>query len=131
MMEYPNMHKDEMLNKKVWAVIGASSNKEKFGYKIFKKLEEKGYDVYGINPNVDKIDGKKIYKTVKDLPVKPDVVDFVVSPQITEGMLEDLKDMGIENLWFQPGSYRQSTVEKGEKLGFKLVYNDCVLRSLH
>ncbi len=42
------MNKKEMLEKKVWAVVGATNNKEKFGYTIWNKLQDNGYEVYPI-----------------------------------------------------------------------------------
>ena len=48
-----------MLQKKVWAVVGASDNETKFGHKIFKLLEKAGYQVYPVNPGLEKVLGKK------------------------------------------------------------------------
>jgi predicted CoA-binding protein len=52
----------EMLEMKTWAVVGASENKEKFGWKIYKKLKDKGYKVFPVSPNYETIDGDKCYK---------------------------------------------------------------------
>ena len=41
----------EALTKKVWAVLGATGRKEKFGYKIYACLRDHGYTVYPVNPN--------------------------------------------------------------------------------
>jgi len=53
-----------MLEKKVWAVVGASDNPEKYGNLIYKKLKSRGYRVYPVNPNYETIDGDKCYKIV-------------------------------------------------------------------
>lgn len=122
--------KQEMLNKKVWAVVGATSNKEKFGYKIYKKLKDRGYQVYPINPGYDEIDGDKCYKSISELPVKPDCVDIVVSPKISNKVVEEIVDEGIEYVWFQPGTFTEETIELAETKGLKFVYYDCVLVAL-
>lgn len=54
-----------MINKDyLYAVIGASNNKEKIGYKVFKDLLEGGYKVIPINPTEKEILGKQVYRTL-------------------------------------------------------------------
>ncbi|MDK2919855.1 MAG: uncharacterized protein PWQ37_2588 [Candidatus Petromonas sp.] len=122
--------KKEMLDKKVWAVVGATSNEDKFGYKIYKKLKDRGYEVYPINPGYDEVDGDKCYKSIKDLPVKPDCVDMVVSPKIGVSVINEIADKGINYVWFQPGTYNEKIIELAESKGLKVVYNNCVLVAL-
>ncbi|SKC70512.1 CoA-binding protein [Maledivibacter halophilus] len=122
--------KKEMLDKKVWAVVGANPKESKFGYKIFKKLKEKGYEVYGVNPVYEEIEGEKLYKSIKDLPVKPDCVNMVVSPKRTNPIIEEIADSGIEYVWFQPGSFDGETIDLAEEKNLKFVYYDCVLVAL-
>jgi len=40
-----------------FAVIGASNNEEKYGYKVYKQLKKNGYQIYPINPREELIDG--------------------------------------------------------------------------
>lgn len=121
--------KQEMLDKKIWAVVGVTANKDKFGYKIWKKLMEHGYEIYGVNPNYDEIEGKKIYSSLKDLPKKIDVVDMVVPPKIGTKTLDEAKEQGIEYIWFQPGTHNDDIIKKAEDLGFKFI-KDCVYATL-
>ncbi|SHK05880.1 CoA-binding protein [Paramaledivibacter caminithermalis] len=122
--------KEEMLNKKVWAVVGATPDESKFGYKIFKKLKERGYEVYGINPKYEELDGEKLYKSISDLPVKPDCVDMVVSPKRSKPIVEEIAENGIEYVWFQPGTFDGETIDLAEAKNLKFVYYDCVLVAL-
>lgn len=122
--------KEVMLQKKIWAVAGVTAKKDRFGYKIWKKLKEHGYETYGVNPNYDEIEGEKIYHSVKDLPKKVDVLDMVVRPNIAIKTLEEAKEANIEYIWFQPGSYNDEVIEKAKELGFKFLYGDCVYAEL-
>jgi len=124
------MLRDESLSKKIWAVVGVTDKREKFGYKIFKKLIEHGYETYGVNPKYDYIDGEKIYPNLKSLPKKVDVVDVIVPPKVTLTLLDEIHELRIENVWFQPGTYNEEVIEKAEKLGLKIVYDDCVYARL-
>lgn len=122
--------KQEMLDKKTWAVVGVSSKKDKFGYKIWKKLKEHGYTTYGVNPNYDEIEGEKIYHSLKDLPEEVDVIDLVVPSKISMNTLDEAKELGIEYIFFQPGSFNDKVVEKAEDLGFKYLSDDCIYATL-
>lgn len=118
--------KEEMLDKKNWAVIGVTAKKDRYGYKIWKKLKEHGYKVYGTNPNYEEIEGEKIYHSIKDIPDKIDVVDMVVSPKLGIDVLDEIKELGVEYVFFQPGTYNSEVIDKASKLGFKYLIDDCI-----
>lgn len=122
--------KKVMLEKKVWAVIGASPNVDKFGYKVWRKLQEHGYEAYPVNPRYEEIEGEKCYKSLKDIPNKPEVIDFVIPPSAIFEWLSEAKEVGIDYLWCQPGAANQEVVLKAEELGFNIAYNVCVLAEL-
>ncbi|QUH26025.1 CoA-binding protein [Serpentinicella alkaliphila] len=124
--------KKTMLDKKVWAVIGATPDTSKFGYKIYKRLKNHGYTVYGVNPNYTEVEGEKIYRSIAELPEKPECIDMVVSPRISEKFLDEIKENGIEYVWFQPGTFDTAVIEKAESLNLKIVYKNyaCVLVEL-
>lgn len=121
---------DEMLDKKVWAVVGATQNASKFGNKIVKKLKKFGYDVYPVNPVYDEVEGLKCYKSLTDLPIKPDCVSVVVGPEKATAVVEEAKGLGIDHMWFQPGAFSEKTIELAEKHEIKIVYYNCVLVEL-
>lgn len=122
--------KKEMLSKKVWAVVGATPDSEKFGYKIYKKLKEHGYTAYGVNPKYESLDGDKLYSSLKDLPEKPECIDMVVNPKVTKSTLTEIKELGIEYVWFQPGTFDEDIIDMAEEYGLQIVYYDCVLVAL-
>ncbi|HLR21050.1 MAG TPA: CoA-binding protein [Tissierellaceae bacterium] len=122
--------KEEMLNMKSWAVVGTTINKDKFGYKIWKKLKEHNYNTYGVNPNYEKIDGEIIYHSLNDIPNKIDVVDIVVPPKVSINILEEIKELGIEYVFFQPGTYDDTVVKKADELGLKYLTDDCIYSTL-
>lgn len=122
--------KDEILGKKTWVVVGVTAKKDRFGYKIWKTLKEHNYDTYGVNPNYDEIEGEKIYHSLKDLPSKVDVLDMVVSPKLSINTLEEAKEVGIEYIFFQPGTYNDEVVQKCEELRLKYLTGDCIYATL-
>jgi len=120
----------KMLEKKNWVVVGASENKSKFGYKIFKALKENGYNVYPVNPGYDKIDGEKCYHSVKEIPGIIDCVNVVVPPKVSLNLIDEVSELNIKNIWFQPGSFNDEIIGKAEEMKLKPVYNNCVLIEL-
>ena len=117
----------EFMAQKKFAVIGATDNAEKYGNRIFKNLTGRGYEVYPVNPGLKEIEGVKCYPTLTDIPVKVDVVDFVVPPKVTESILKECKKLGLKNIWLQPGSESDAAIAFCRDNKLKVVYGTCVM----
>ncbi|HEY8422862.1 MAG TPA: CoA-binding protein [Thermoclostridium sp.] len=120
------MLEELMLGKKVWAVVGANQNPEKYGNMIYKKLRLLGYEVYAVNPLYDTVEGDQCYKDLKSLPKLPDVINMVVSPKRSKAFVEEASGLGIRYIWFQPGTYDDEVLDLAKKLGLETVQS-CVL----
>lgn len=126
-MSMENLIQKFLDKRNVFAVVGASRNPEKYGHQVFKDLMKAGYKVYPINPNADEILGVKCYPSLKDLPEKPDVVDLVVPPQITEKVIRECKELGIRMIWMQPGSESEDAIKFCKENGMDVVHGVCVM----
>lgn len=115
-----------LLEQKVWAVVGATQDPEKYGNKIYRKLKSTGYKVYPINPNYKDIDGDPCYKNLSSLPEIPQVINMVVAPYRGEKIINEAAQLGIKYAWFQPGSIDDELLELTKKLGIQSV-QACVL----
>lgn len=119
---------EKFLDKKnIFAVVGVSRNPEKYGYRVYKDLKQAGYTVYPINPEADMIDNDRCYNSLKVLPKRPDVVDIVVPPNITEKIVKECKELGIKKVWMQPGSESEKTIDFCKKNHIEIIYNACVM----
>lgn len=123
------MTPQELMKKKIWAVVGATTDKERYGYKIYKELKDAGYKVYPISPKYDEIDGDKAYKSIRNLPEKPEVVDFVVNPKIGIGIVKECINLGVKNIWLQPGTVSDEILTLAKEKGINVV-EACVLVAL-
>lgn len=121
--------KRSMLEKKIWAVIGANNDQDKFGNIIYNRLKSEGYRVYPVNPMYDEVEGDKCYPDLSSLPEKPEVLDMVVSPKRGKTFIEEAARLGIKNIWLQPGTYDQellALIEEKQLIGLQ----SCVLVAL-
>lgn len=117
----------EFMVQKKFAVIGATDNPEKYGNRIVKNLKNRGYEVYPVNPKLDAVEGLTCYKTLSDVPVKVDIVDFVVPPAVTEKTLEECVKLGLTRIWLQPGSESEAAIAYCKEHNLKVVHDVCVM----
>lgn len=120
---------ETMLKQKVWAVVGANQDREKYGNKIYRHLKSHGYETYAVNPAYDTVEGDPCYPDLASLPTKPDVLNMVVSPKRGKPVLEEAARLGIKYIWLQPGTYNDELISLIEQLGLEAVKN-CVLMAL-
>jgi hypothetical protein len=123
----------ECVAQRVWAVVGASTDTQKYGYRVFRVLADSGYIVYPVNPGQQAIDGVRCYPTVADLPARPGVVNLVVPPAVGLTIVRQCAAAGIERVWFQPGAESAENLALARDLGLKVVHDACamVLRQRH
>jgi uncharacterized protein len=120
----------ELLKLKNWAVVGATENTSKYGYKVFKKLKRKGFNVYPVNPNFDEVNGIKCYHSISDITDSIDVISLIVNPKIGIDVIDQANEKGIKNVWCQPGADSEELVEKAKAYGMNIIVNECVLVEL-
>jgi len=122
-----NKRIDEFPKLRRWAVVGASEDPNKFGNKIYHDLKRAGYTVHPVNPTLETLDGDPCYKSLKDIPEKPDVVDLVVPPKVSFKVIDDCIALGLKRVWFQPGSESPEAITKAEEEGLKVVHSSFIM----
>jgi len=119
----------EFMDQKRFAVVGATDNPDKYGNRIVKNLRDRGYEVYPVNPKLEKVEGLRCYPSIVEVPVRVDVVDFVVPPKATEEILKHCKDLGLDRIWLQPGSESEAAIAFCQNNNLKVVHSVCVMLS--
>jgi len=120
----------DFFDSKSFAVVGATDNVEKYGYKVFKRLEKTGKPCYPVHPKLSQIDGIKVYASLSDLPVIPEAVNIIVPTSATEKVVEECNKLGIKKVWMQPGAESEKAILYCKDNEIQLIYNDCVLSHL-
>lgn len=111
----------------VIAVVGASKDGEKFGYKVYKTLKDKGFNVFAINPKGGRINGDLIYASLEALPKKPTLAITVVPAGVAYEIVKQCKELGIVRVWMQPGSESPEAISFCRKSGIEVVYKACYI----
>lgn len=106
---------------KVVAVIGASSQRRKFGNRAVRAFIEQGYTVIPINPHEREIEGLKAYASVLDVPGPIDMASFYVPPEIGARVIEDVAKKGIAEVWLNPGSESDALIARARTLSIQPI----------
>ena len=89
---------------KIVAVVGASSDRRKFGNKALRAYQAEGYRVIPINPNEREVEGLATYASVLDVPEAIDVATVYVQPDIALRLLAEFDQKKIPEIWINPGA---------------------------
>ncbi len=106
---------------KTVAVIGASSNRRKYGNRALRAFERQGYSVIPINPNEAEVEGHKTYASVLDVPGPIDMATVYVPPHIGVRVMDDIARKGIAEVWLNPGADGDEVVSRARALGLKTI----------
>jgi len=101
---------------KVVAVVGASSNRSKFGNRAVRAFQQQGYTVVPINPHETEVEGLKAYASVLDVPGDVDMVSLYVPPEIGMLVIEEIARKGIAEVWLNPGAESDALIARARAL---------------
>lgn len=111
-----------------FAVAGASADRGKFGNKVLRAYQQQGREVFPVNPSTDEVEGLKAYAGLGSLPTTPHGVSIVTPPHITERIVNEAIDLGIEHIWMQPGAESDAAISKARNAGLNVIASGpCVL----
>ena len=106
---------------KVVAVIGASSNRRKFGNRAVRAFREQGYTVVPINPHEREVEGLRAYRSVLDVPGSIDMATFYVPPDIGEQIIDEVARKQIPEVWLNPGAESDRLIARARALSIEPI----------
>ena len=106
---------------RVVAVIGASSDRTKFGNKAVRAFAKQGYAVVPIHPREEQIEGLKAYKSVLDVPGAIDMATMYVAKAVGMRVIEEVAQKGIPEVWLNPGADSPELADRARELGLRTV----------
>ena len=106
---------------KTVAVVGASSDRRKFGNKALRAFKAAGCRVIPVNPNEREIEGMAAYASVLDVPERIDMATVYVPPDIGLGLLPELEEKEIPEIWINPGAESPELLAAARRLKLNIV----------
>ncbi len=110
------------MSKLTVAIIGASADRQKYGNKSVRAHLKQGYEVFPVHPTESNIEGLSAYTNLAEIPkVHLNRISVYVPPHIGIGLLEEIRDGGADEVWFNPGSESPELLQRASELGLNII----------
>ena len=106
---------------KTIAIIGASTDRSKYGNKAVRAFKQGGWIVYPVNPHEKEIEGLHCYASIADVPDPIERVAMYVPPNIGKTMLASIAIKAPEEFFLNPGSDDADLIAMAEAFGLKPI----------
>jgi predicted CoA-binding protein len=114
-----------------FAVVGASSNREKYGNRVLRAYLQAKRKVVAVNPTETQVEGVPCYPDLASLPEPVDAISIITRPEVTEKVVEQAAAAGIRYVWMQPGAESARALRRAEELGLVAIGGGpCILVSM-
>jgi predicted CoA-binding protein len=107
---------------KTVAVVGASSDRRKYGNKALRAFLEEGYTVIPINPHEREVEGLRTYASVVDVPEPIDMATVYVQPGVLMRLLDDFERKRIPEIWINPGAESDEVMAEARRRKLNMIY---------
>ncbi|NCO50704.1 MAG: CoA-binding protein [Deltaproteobacteria bacterium] len=119
---------EQFLASPVFGVVGASTNRHKYGNKVLRCYLQHGYRAIPVHPAATIIEAQTVVSTVDQLPAEVASLSLITPPAVTEKIVQQAAAKGIQNIWMQPGAESPAAMEFCRRHGMNLIADgSCVL----
>ena len=120
----------EFLGTRRVAVTGVSRHPgDHGGNVVYRRLRERGYDVFAVNPNADEVEGDHCYHDLRSIPGGVDAVVIATRPERAEDTMRECADLGIRHVWMHrgpgKGSVSEAAADYGRERGIAVIDGGC------
>lgn len=112
---------DTFLAGSAFAVVGASSNRDKYGNKILRCYLQHGRRAIPVNPGHSEIEGEPCFEMLSDLCTMVHGVSIITPPEVTDRVIEEIIELGIQNVWMQPGAETPWAIARAREAGINCI----------
>src|SRR5262247_3755224 len=108
------------------AVTGVSRTPKTHGANnVYRRLRERGYEVFAVNPNTGQVEGDRCYQDLKSIPGGVQAVVIGTRPEIAEDTMRECAELGIKHVWMHrgpgAGSVSDEATRYGRERGIRLI----------
>ena len=120
----------EFLSQRRIAVTGVSRTPGNHGSNVvYKRLRERGYEVFAVNPNADKVEDDPAYRDLTSIPGGVDAVVIGTRPELADGTMRECAELGIDHVWMHrgpgAGSVSKEAADHGRQRGVAVIDGGC------
>ena len=121
---------EDFLAHKRIAVTGVSRSPKDHGANfVYRRLRDRGYEVFAVNPNAAEVEGDKAYGNLTSIPGGVEAVVIGTSPEHADETMHECADLGIEQVWmhrsFGGGSVSDTATRYGREQGITVIDGGC------
>jgi uncharacterized protein len=118
------------LARKRVAVTGVSRAPKQHGSNtVYKRLRERGYDVFAVNPNAEQVEGDRAYPDLRSIPGGVEAVVIGTRSELADATMRECAELGIEHVWmhrsYGAGSVSDSATAYGRQRGITVIDGGC------
>ncbi len=119
---------EQFLSSSAFGVVGASTNREKYGNRVLRCYQQNGKKAIPVNPNEPEIEGIPCAATISDLPPDAVSISMITPPAVTAKLVPLAIEKGIRNIWMQPGAEHPEAVALCRERGINVIADgSCLL----
>jgi predicted CoA-binding protein len=120
----------EFLGHKRVAVTGVSRTPGNHGSNVvYKRLRDRGYDVFAVNPNAERVEGDTCYHDLRSIPGGVEAVVIGTRPEIADDTMRECAELGIKHVWMHrgpgAGSVSETATAYGRERGIAVIDGGC------
>ena len=112
---------EAFLDGSLFAVVGASTNRAKYGNKILRCYMQNGRNAVPINPAASTVEGLEAKATLSAMEQSVDGVSIITPPEVTEQVIEEIIALGIKHVWIQPGAESPKALARAAEAGLNCI----------
>jgi predicted CoA-binding protein len=106
---------------KTVAVIGASTDRSKFGNKAVRAYAQRGFTVWPVNPKEPIVEGLPAFPSITDVPARPQLVSVYLPPAVLLKVLPAIAAKGCDELWLNPGTESPEVLAEAQRLELNVI----------
>lgn len=118
--------REVLINSPVIAIVGRSNDHYYTSYDVGVYLQQQGFVVYSVNPNLEEIDGERAYASLSEIPEKVNIVDVFRNSQYLSEVVDEAIAIGAETVWAQLSVVNEEARDKALKAGLNFAQDLCI-----
>ncbi|MDH3998716.1 MAG: CoA-binding protein [Desulfuromonadales bacterium] len=119
---------DAFLAAEAFGVVGASTNRDKYGNKVLRCYQQNQRKVLPVNPVAKEIEGVACVASVSELPQGVNALSVITPPAVTEQVVAQAAANGVKHIWMQPGAQSAKAIADCEAAGINVIADgSCLL----